>query len=262
MQKFIIPLMPSCKIYVEPFGGGASVLLAREPVDLEVYNDLHDGLYTFFTVLSDPEQFDLFCRRVQPLLFSHKYYIEARDTWKTEPDRIIKAVKFFVAARQAFSGVLGSGWGYETKTENKNVMAWINTIDGLPRIHSRLRRVQVQSENWDKIIDIYDGLDTLFYCDPPYVHETRVDAKVYEHEMTADDHRKFIDRMLNVKGMVVISGYVHHIYEPLEKSGWKRHDLDMACNPSRTIEATRNRRIESVWVKPYENTKTRDRKFV
>jgi len=253
--------MPPCKIYVEPFGGAASILLAREPVDLEVYNDLNQGLYAFFTVLSDPEKFDQFHRRVQPLLFSKQFYLESRDTWKIEPDPIIKAVKFFVAARQAFSGVMGSGWGYEVRTQNKNVMAWMNTIDGLPEVHNRLRRVQVQSDDWANIVKTYDGPDTLFYCDPPYVQDTRVDKKVYEHEMSADDHVNFVNTMLSIKGMAVISGYTHPIYEPLEKSGWERHDFEMSCNPSKTIQATRNKRIEAIWVKPHKKTRAVQRVF-
>lgn len=262
MQKQIIQLMPPCRIYVEPFGGAASILLAREPADLEVYNDLNEGLYAFFTVLSDPQQFELFYRRVQPLLFSRKLYLECRNTWKTEPDLVMKAVKFFTAARQAFSGVIGSGWGYEVRTQNKNVLAWMNTIDGLPEVHNRFRRVQVQSDDWSHIVDLYDGPDTLYYCDPPYVHDTRENTDAYECEMTDDDHRKFIEKILRINGMAVISGYAHPIYEPLEKAGWVRHDFEVSCNPSKTIEATRNRRTETVWVKPFTSTKTHDRRFI
>ncbi len=40
MAPALISLMPLCQCYVEPFGGGAGVLLARERVKLEVYNDL------------------------------------------------------------------------------------------------------------------------------------------------------------------------------------------------------------------------------
>ena len=261
MQNKIIPLMPPCKHYIEPFGGGASILLARERVDLEVYNDINDGLYTFFSVLSDPNQFERFYRIVQPLLFSRKFYLEARDTWKGEQDTILKAVKFFVAARQAFSGVIGSGWGYEVRTANKNVIAWMNTIDGLPEIHARLRYIQVQNMNWVDIINIYDGVDTLFYCDPPYVQDTRVDKTVYDHEMSAEDHRNFIDRILSINGLAVVSGYANPIYEPLEKAGWQRYDFEVPCNPSKSIESKRNKRVETVWVKPFETTKTKQRVF-
>lgn len=262
LQNKIIPLMPPCTTYVEPFGGAASVLLAREPSDLDVYNDLHDGLYSLFMVLSDPCKFEQFYRRVQPILFSQQHYDECRDTWKSEQDSIMKAVKFYVAAKQAFSGVLGSGWGRDgLRSHSKNVMAWMNSVDGLPEVHHRLRCVQIHHLDWIEVVDLYDSDETLFYCDPPYVHDTRVDSKVYEHEMTADDHRKFIDKMLSIKGMVVISGYTHPIYEPLEGSGWHRYDFEVSCNPSRTIDAERNKRVETVWVKPFKVTKTKQKTF-
>jgi hypothetical protein len=42
----------------------------------------------------------------------------------------------------------------------------------------------------------HDGPDTLHYCDPPYVHETRMQGahkshKGYNHEMTDEEHRAF-----------------------------------------------------------------------
>jgi len=261
MQKQIIPIMPPCKTYVEPFGGGASILIAREPVDLEVYNDLNHGLYTFFTVLSDPVKFDQFYRRVQPVLLSKQFYTECRDTWKDEPDDIIKAIKFFVAARQSFSGTM-TGWSYSVRTKNKSAMSWMNTIDGLPQVHSRFRGVQVHSDDWSSIVDIYDSPETLLYCDPPYVQETRVDKEVYDHEMTADDHCIFVDKMLSINSTVVISGYAHPIYEPLEHAGWSRYDFEVSCNPSMNIGSVRNKRIETVWVKPYSTTRTKQKTFV
>lgn len=36
----LLPLIPSHKIYVEPFGGGANLLIAKEPSPVEIYNDL------------------------------------------------------------------------------------------------------------------------------------------------------------------------------------------------------------------------------
>lgn len=44
----LLPLIPPHRIYVEPFGGGANLLLAKEPSLVEVYNDLDSGLVNFF----------------------------------------------------------------------------------------------------------------------------------------------------------------------------------------------------------------------
>ena len=45
-------------------------------------------------------------------------------------------------------------------------------------------RVQIENAPALEVIARYDSLETLFYCDPPYVHETRGDTKAYAHEMT------------------------------------------------------------------------------
>jgi len=93
MQRKILPLLPRCKRYCEPFGGGASILLARDPVEVETYNDLNEALVDFFRVLADPELFEAFHRRVAPLPYSRAIYNECRKTWRDEPDRIKRAAK-------------------------------------------------------------------------------------------------------------------------------------------------------------------------
>jgi len=40
LAKRIIERFPPHRIYFEPFGGAASVLLNKEPVEVETYNDI------------------------------------------------------------------------------------------------------------------------------------------------------------------------------------------------------------------------------
>ena len=40
--NWLLPLLPDCHHYCEPFGGSAAVLLNREPSPVETYNDI-DG---------------------------------------------------------------------------------------------------------------------------------------------------------------------------------------------------------------------------
>jgi DNA adenine methylase len=79
MRGRILPTFPPHKRYVEPFGGGASLLLAKEPVELEVYNDLDHALYEFFTTLADPGEFERFYRRVALLPYSRELYNECQQ---------------------------------------------------------------------------------------------------------------------------------------------------------------------------------------
>src|SRR3990167_6251247 len=124
MTTKIIPILVKMphERYVEPFGGGASILLAKKPKPVEVYNDLDRGLYDFFSVLSDPELFDRFYRRVAVLPYSRQFYSEYREEWEEEKDKVIRAAKWFVVARQSFSGSFGHSWG-SAVTSTKRGMA-------------------------------------------------------------------------------------------------------------------------------------------
>ncbi|MCS7226943.1 MAG: DNA adenine methylase, partial [Gloeomargarita sp. SKYB31] len=66
MVAKLLPLVEAWphRRYCEPFGGGASVLLAKQPVEVETYNDLDGALVEFFKTLADPDRFEQFYRRV------------------------------------------------------------------------------------------------------------------------------------------------------------------------------------------------------
>ena len=260
MTTKIIPILVKMphERYVEPFGGGASILLAKKPKPVEVYNDLDRGLYDFFSVLSDPELFEQFYRRIAVLPYSRQFYNEYKKEWEEEKDKIVRVVKWFLVVRQSFGGIFGNGWGSSIKEAESN--KWLSCIDMLPQVHARLRRIQIENADFRIILDRYDTPKTLFYCDPPYVPGTRK-AGGYTHEMTAEDQQELVSLLLRLKGKVVLSGYNHEIYALLEQSGWIRYDFHTACHASgRTRNSglqgkgkvlEKQSRIESLWVKPY-----------
>jgi DNA adenine methylase len=48
---WLLPLLPACHHYCEPFGGSAAVLLNRVPSPVETYNDIDGEVVNFFRVL-------------------------------------------------------------------------------------------------------------------------------------------------------------------------------------------------------------------
>ena len=263
MLSNLLPLMPPCLRYVEEFGGGASVLLNREPVEVETYNDLNSALADFFRVVADPDLFSQFKRRVEALPVSRELWREARATWEDETDRVRRVAKWFVVARQSFGGWFGRSVGFVRTTSRLGKASpcslWLSCLRALPEIHARIQRVQVENNDWRKVLRAYDTPETLHYLDPPYVASTRKGGE-YKHEMTDDDHAELVEALLSIEGMAVLSGYPNETYKPLERAGWERRDFKTACYAAGRTRASgllgkgaalaKQARTESVWRNP------------
>jgi len=77
------------------------------------------------------------------------------------------------------------------------------------------------------MLQLYDGKNTLFYCDPPYLHSTRGDSKAYAYgyEMVEDQHIQLSAALHTAKSKVALSGYRNKLMDKLYK-GWRRFDAD------------------------------------
>ena len=122
------------------------------------------------------------------------------------------------------------------------VSRWLGAVDSLPEIVQRLLRVQIENAPALEIIERYDTKETLFYLDPPYVHDSRGDSNAYGNEMTDWDHIQLGEYLRNIRGRAVISGYRTKLYDELFKD-WIRIDApEKLCNSSKGF------RQESLWV--------------
>jgi DNA adenine methylase len=257
MVAKLLPLFPEHKIYVEPFGGGASLLFAKEPSAVEVYNDLDDGLVTLFRVLRDPDKFGRFYHYAINTPYSRSEWKECRN-WQDYPDDVVRAWRWFILIRQSFAGLRHS-WGRSVTTSHRGMAetasSWLSALEMIPEIHRRLMRVQIEQKDFRAILKEYDTPETLFYCDPPYVLETRKDGR-YIHEMTEDDHRELVEILLGLQGKVIFSGYVHPVYDALVEAGWERKDFQIFCavaghtRTGKKIPGEAMKRVESVWMSP------------
>src|SRR6476660_959956 len=69
---WLLPLLPECHHYCEPFAGSAAVLLNRTPSPVETYNDLYGEVCNFFRVLR--EQGDELTRAISLTPFSREEF--------------------------------------------------------------------------------------------------------------------------------------------------------------------------------------------
>lgn len=244
----IIAHFPPHRIYLEPFGGAASVLLNKPPVEVETYNDLDRRITRLFRVLRDHGDEFLAKARLTP--YSQIEFDEAAKYPKGATD-VDKAFCDFVRWRQSFGGK-GANWSYTTGRARGgmagDVNAWWTAIEGLPRIIDRLRRVQILCQPAIDAIRRFDHRDALIYCDPPYVHSTRSKGgtDVYGVEMSDDDHRELAAVLNSCQAKVVLSGYPSPLYAKLYK-GWRKVAFDIANHAAGGRSKSRQR--ECLWIK-------------
>lgn len=266
LAAWIVSKLPPHEVYVEPFGGAASVLLAKPPSTLEVYNDIDGDLVHFWRVVRDESLYPRLVRRLELTPYSRAEYVDCRDHWAETDDPVERAARWFVAVSQGFSGQHPKahpkkGWAHQVRARcGAGAESWLARVARLPEIHARLRMVQIECLDWREIFDRYDGPATCFYCDPPYVQATRRDGR-YPHEMSDDDHRELVERLRSIQGTAVLSGYPNDIYRPLEDDGWHVWDRDIACSAAGHTRqsgiigegaswAKGQRRLERLWIGP------------
>lgn len=123
------------------------------------------------------------------------------------------------------------------------VSRWFGGVEALPEIAARLLRVQIENRPAIDVIRLYDSKESLFYCDPPYVHATRGDTKAYKHEMTDEQHRELADALNGVKGRVAFSNYECDLLDELyPEKRWRK-----LKSAPRTNHATKGKRVEVLW---------------
>ncbi len=250
---WLLPLLPSCNHYCEPFAGSGAVLFNRYASNVETYNDLDGEVVNFFRILRTRKKKLLEQILLTP--FSREEFSIACELDSSQ-NELERARRFYIRARQVRTGLAQTAtvgrWANCKNTSRSGmsgvISRYIGGIEKLDFIAERLLRVQIENRPAIETIQLYDSKETLFYCDPPYVHETRGDNKAYGFEMSNDEHVQLSEVLNNIKGKAAISNYGCKLMDKLYPAPkWKKH-----LGPKKTIHSTKDKRIEVLWVN-YKN---------
>ena len=128
------------------------------------------------------------------------------------------------------------------------VSGYLSAFDqDLPGSIERIRTVQILHRPALDVIRGWDSADTLFYCDPPYLPETRASGsrEVYGVEMCEQDHRDLAEVLWACEAKGVLSGYPSVLYDVLYR-GWRTVSFDLPNNAAGA--AVKSRKIERLWL--------------
>ena len=240
LAPWIISHMPPHRVYVEPFGGAASVLMRKGKAYAEIYNDLDDEVVNLFRVLRS-NQADRLIEQLKLTPFAATEFFSAYEMTDCPVEMARRTVI------KSFMGFGSNGvhqaTGFRSNSNRSGTTPsreWVNYPVSLAAVVERLRGVCVLNRDAREVMQAHDGDDTLHYVDPPYLFATRADAKAdYAHEMRDEDHRDLLEFLRGLKGKVMLSGYPSEAYDEA-LSGWTRIERAALADGAR-------KRVEVLW---------------
>lgn len=262
LAPWIVSNFPAHRVYVEPFGGGGSVLMRKPRSYAEVWNDLDDDVVNLFRVLREPDQSERLIELLRLTPFARKEFLLA---YEATDDPVEKARRLVI---RSFMGFGSNGHNRAVKTgfrANANrsgttpAKDWENYPGLLTDVIARLSGVVVENRDAKEIMEQHDGAETLHYLDPPYLFSTRslknpYDLKyrggkgtahrgaMYAHEMTDEQHAELLSFARDLQGMVVLSGYPSPLYDDALRD-WHRIERKSHADGARP-------RVEVLWLNP------------
>lgn len=250
LAPWLISYFPAHRVYIEPFGGGASVLLRKPRSYAEIYNDLDSEVVNLFQVMRDRgEELRVACYLTP---FSSNDF---KAAFYRSDDPLEQARRTVVRSYFGFGSASVTEYKHSTRIgkpttgfrANSNRSGttpahdWGNYPDCLPAVIERLRGIVIENRDALEIIERHDSEKTLIYCDPPYVAETRDKGNDYAHEMTTYQHIALSEKLRQVKGMVILSGYACSLYDKDLYADWLRFERPAFADGARP-------RIEVIWL--------------
>lgn len=227
--------------YVEPYCGGANVLLNKQRSKIEVINDIDLSLVDIYRALRDePKDF---IRRLNLCKYCEETFEKSLKKAATpQEDYLDGAITEFILRRMSRGGLKKAfAWSNRLRGgQPGDVNAWETALASLPGLSERLNGVFIFNKNAVEIIQAFNTPDTLLYCDPPYLLETKVSKKVYSSELSTNDHIDLAYLLNNFKGKVVLSGYASPLYNRLYKN-W-------TIQKRKISKAKKDQKTEIIWM--------------
>lgn len=266
LADWIISYMPEHKVYLEPFCGSAAVFFSKLPAALETINDINGHVVNLFRVMrEDPEEL---ASAVALTPWSRQENELSYDRDLSVLDPVESARRFLVRTWQGHGSANGqhrNGWRV-VRDEEKGprrtpYRQWQGLPDRVLAAAERLKSAQIECRPAVDVIKAFNQPGVLIYADPPYPSSTlsasRRGRKVYDDQMTDDEHAELLYTLDRHQGPVLISGYEHPLYEELETisgGAWIKVS-------KRTYAEKAQKRTECLWINPVAQYKLEERLF-
>lgn len=240
----IVPHLPTRDTYVEPFGGSGAVLLSKRPSTLDVYNDRYTGVVAFYQCIRDPQKFEQLMERLHLSIHSREDWVFSKETWEQCTDDVERAARWYSMIEYSFGGI-GRNWGKNLGPKSSVARKVGRKLHLFPAVHDRMRNVQIENCDYETMLVDYDGANSVFYLDPPYIGS---DVNVYKHKWDINNQLNMLKMIFKMHGFVALSGYENDITDSFpwdNKYTWEQQVSIKSINH----DGTRTNSKECLWIK-------------
>jgi DNA adenine methylase len=159
--KELLPLIPAHRTYCEPFAGGLAVFLAKPKSQVEIINDLNGDLVSLYRCAQ--WHLEALINEVAMTLQARKNVLEMVD--QPGLTELQRAARFLLVNRGSFAGGMTSYGVYKSQAPPSRRAG----LEALERLNARLDAVSVENVSYERCLELYDGPETFFFLDPPYL---------------------------------------------------------------------------------------------
>ncbi|MEZ9004988.1 DNA methyltransferase [Vibrio tasmaniensis ZS-17] len=248
LSSWLYGFFPEHRVYVEPFGGAASVLLRKQRSHGEVYNDLDQDVFNLFQVLREHDKATRLIEMCQLTPYSRDEFQLAYEFCEEPVERARRTI-----VRSAMGFGSGAATGHKTGFRSdasrqyaNEAACWHRYPPVLRYVHARLQGVNIENRCALLCMSKNDSPQTLHYVDPPYLPATRklnTSGSVYRHEMNEGEHETLLAHLQSLQGSVVLSGYDSDLYNDV-LVGWYKETRQARVSAGRGTGL----RTECVWI--------------
>lgn len=215
--------------YLEPFGGGLNILFSKNKSEREIISDIDLEILNIYKALRD-ESTELI-RRAN--LYKHTPETFDKIEKKTQfDDYLDQAVHDFLLRKMSRNGQK------KLYLKINNQKQWKESISCLSTNAERIKEVFMFNKPALDVIRAFDSKETLIYCDPPYLYESKKSKIMYNSEIDPEDHIELHQVLNDFNGKVVLSGCMSPLYKRLYKN-WNMS--------KKRIDTAKDKRTEILW---------------
>lgn len=249
------------KLYVEPFGGSASIFFGKEP-EISVYNDINGLLTNFFRKLRSEKDREIIRGLAIYTPMCQIFWREFKDVCKayhTKNEKLLQtalekanlaeydkdiavAFAFFYCQSLSFGGSVLHSYGEHLKPDGRHDHA--KRIALFDEYAERLAKTTITNCDFKECIEKRDDPQTLFYCDPPYESDSTGD---YKTNWTSNDTSDLVAILCGIKGSAVLSCYDGERYKPLLDAGYEKKDFPITASFRSNYKRSERDRVETIY---------------